>query len=195
MSWNTRRDFRKLHRWGAFLTALPFLVVLISGLILQVKKEFSWIQPPTQQGSISNQTPELSFQQILELATTVPQAEISGWEDVDRLDVRPDEGVVKVRAQNGWELQFDLGTGELLHSQQRNSDWIESLHDGSWFHDKAKLWIFLPSAGIVGTLWLTGIYLLCLPYFAKWQNRRRMSARKRKRRKQKRNELEQELTE
>ena len=41
--------------------------------------------------------------EILERAKQVPEAEIAGWEDVDRLDVRPARGIVKVRAQNRWE--------------------------------------------------------------------------------------------
>ena len=37
------------------------------------------------------------------------------------------------------------------------------LHDGSWFHPLAKLWLFLPSGVIVFALWVTGIYLFLLP--------------------------------
>ncbi|MDZ7691310.1 MAG: PepSY-associated TM helix domain-containing protein [Balneolaceae bacterium] len=188
MNWNTRRDSRKLHRWGAILTALPFLIVIISGILLQVKKEFSWIQPPSHQGSIINETPAVSFEDILLKASSVDEADISDWEDVDRLDVHPDDGIVKVRSNTGWELQIDLGTGELLHSQRRRSDVIESMHDGSWFFEGAKLWIFLPSAIIVAILWITGIYLFFLPYFAKRQNRRRMIERRiRRSRRKKRN--------
>lgn len=42
---------RKLHRWGALLTAVPLLLVIVTGLLLQVKKEAAWIQPPTMRGS------------------------------------------------------------------------------------------------------------------------------------------------
>lgn len=181
MNWHARRDFRKIHRWGAILVALPFLIVLITGLILQVKKEFSWIQPPSQKGSISYQTPDIGFQKILDISSSDQQAAISSWEDIDRLDVRPDDGIVKVRSTEGWELQIDLGTGEILSSMKRRADLIESIHDGSWFHDQAKLWIFLPSAIVVTILWITGIYLFFLPYFAKRQNRKNLKRRRQKR--------------
>lgn len=187
MNWNTRRDFRKIHRWGAVLVALPFLVVLITGIFLQVKKEFAWIQPPTQTGSISNENPGIAFPRILDIAINDTDAGISSWADVDRLDVRPDDGIVKVRSRTNWELQIDLGTGEILISQKRRSDIIESLHDGSWFHDQAKLGFFLPSAIIVAALWITGLYLFFLPYFARWQNRRILAQRIRERRRKKQN--------
>ena len=42
MQWN-----RKLYRWAAILTALPVLVVILSGIILQMKKEFLSIRRKT----------------------------------------------------------------------------------------------------------------------------------------------------
>ncbi|NRA75726.1 MAG: PepSY domain-containing protein, partial [Planctomycetes bacterium] len=82
---------RKLHRIGALISALPLLVILISGLLLQLKKQVDWIQPPTQRGSID--TPGLDFERILELTRAVPEAQVESWDDIDRLDVRPTSGV------------------------------------------------------------------------------------------------------
>ncbi len=184
MNFNLRKDSRKLHRWGAVLTALPFLVVLISGIFLQVKKEFNWIQPTSQTGSSTGAS--LPFDRVLATAKSIPELEIKQWADIDRLDVRPDDGVIKIRATNSWEAQIDAHTGEILHTSKRRSDIIEKLHDGSWFHEQAKLGIFLPSAVVVTLLWLTGIYLFLYPYFAKRQNRKKLQKRKRKRRKKNR---------
>ncbi len=172
MKWHSRRDSRKIHRWGAIIIALPFLVVLISGLFLQVKKEFAWIQPPTQEGVSTDL--ELTFDEILEISASVDSAGIENWEDVDRLDVRPDKGMVKVRGVNNWEIQIDTKTGEVLQVSFRRSGIIESLHDGSWFHESAKLWIFLPVAIIVTVLWVTGIYMFFIPYLNRRRNRKRM---------------------
>lgn len=170
MKTSTKRGFRKTHRWGAILIALPFLIVLITGIILQVKKEVAWVQPPSTQGVSS--VPEITFDQILKTVSGVPEASVSGWDDIDRLDVRPDKGIVKVRAKNNWEIQIDTKTGEVLQVAFRRSDIIESIHDGSWFHDRAKLWIFLPSAIVVLVLWVTGMYLYFLPKMQKRKNRK-----------------------
>lgn len=172
MSWHARRDSRKMHRWGAIIIALPFLIVLITGLLLQVKKEISWIQPSTREGV--SQIPSISFEKILEISSTVTEAEISDWSDIDRLDVRPDKGVVKVRSVTHWEIQIDTETGEVLATEFRRSDIIEAMHDGSWFHERAKLWIFLPSGVIVLVLWLTGVYLFFVPMLNKRRNQKRM---------------------
>lgn len=156
---------RKLHRWGAILAATPVLVILVTGLLLQLKKEVSWIQPPTELSATPGLS--LSFDEILAAARQVPEAGISTWADVDRLDVRPGRGIVKVRGNNRWEVQLDATTGEVLASKYRRSDLIESLHDGSWFHDRAKLWLFFPAAVILLGLWFTGIYLWFLPHLVR----------------------------
>lgn len=152
---------RFFHRWGSIFVSAPILLVIVSGILLLLKKESNWIQPPTQPGSSNELT--VSFDTILEQSQSVPEAEIKTWGDIARLDVRPSKGMLKVRATNGWEIQLDSKTGDVLQVEYRRTDLIESLHDGTFFHDKVKLWLFLPSALILLGLWLTGIYLFLLP--------------------------------
>ncbi len=152
---------RRLHRWGAILTLAPLLVVICTGILLQVKKQVSWVQPPTQRGSAA--VPSISFDRVLEIARGIDCAAVASWDDIDRLDVRPDRGIIKIRARSRWEIQIDAGSGEVLHVAYRRSDLIESLHDGSFFGDPVKLWVFLPSSIILLGLWLTGAYLWLIP--------------------------------
>lgn len=160
-NWN-----RKLHRWGALLTAAPVLVIFVTGTFLQLKKDWTWVQPPTVVGSAPGEL-ALGWDKILEAIRSVPEAGVSSWEDVDRLDVRPGRGMLKVRANNRWEVQLDATSGEVLSSTYRRSDLIEAIHDGSWFHDQVKLWIWLPTAFILCGLWATGVYLWLLPHLTK----------------------------
>ena len=44
-AFNPRLLSRKAHRWGAIAVALPFLVVIATGILLQLKKNWSWVQP------------------------------------------------------------------------------------------------------------------------------------------------------
>ncbi len=155
IKWN--KVNRQTHHWGSFICAIPVLIVIVTGILLQLKKELIWVQPPTIKGSAK--TPTLTFDQVLNIAKTVKEAAINDWKDIDRLDVRPKKGVIKIRAKNRWEIQIDHQTGKLLQTAYRRSDLIESIHDGSFFHDNAKLWIFLPSAFVLLVLWITGIYL------------------------------------
>lgn len=165
-SWH--RPLRRFHYWASAIVLLTAPVVIGSGILLQLKKQLTWVQPATQKGTAGSLS--LSFDSILETATTVPEAQITSWADIDRLDVRPGKGVVKVRANNRWEIQLDSATGEILQSTYRRSDLIESIHDGSFFHDNIKLGLFLPSAFVLLLLWLTGTYLFLKPLTKKLGN-------------------------
>lgn len=165
---------RRLHYWGAIIVALPILAVVVTGILLQVKKEFPWIQPKENRGT--GKAPTVAFDTILTRCRTVKEAEIVTWDDISRIDVRPSKGMLKVQAKNSYEIQLDATTGEVLQVEFRRSDLIESIHDGSWFHDKVKLWIFLPAALILFGLWLTGMYLFWLPIVVKARRSRKPSS-------------------
>jgi uncharacterized iron-regulated membrane protein len=168
------RWMRKLHRWGALICGLPLLLVIVTGLLLQLKKQLTWVQPATQLGSVKQ--PELSFDQILQATKGVPQAGVNTWDDIVRLDIQPKKGIAKVQCKNQWELQVDLGNQSILSSAYRRSDFIESLHDGSFLTDWGKLGIFLPSGLLLLSLWFTGAWLWWLPIQSKLKKKRREAA-------------------
>lgn len=152
---------RKFHRWGALLCCIPLFLVIVTGILLQVKKQVPWVQPATENAGHSQMT--ATWDQIIESAMSDPNADVKDWDDIDRLDVRPGKGIVKVRCKNRWELQLDLKTAKILSSNYRRSDFIESLHDGSFFGDISKLSIFLINGIVLLGLWLTGLWLWWLP--------------------------------
>jgi len=165
-NFNWNKWTRKTHYWGSFVALFPVLIIIVTGIFLQLKKDVEWIQPKTTTGQISN-NPSISFEQILDISKKIKEVEINSWDDIDRLDVRISKGIVKVRSNNRWEIQIDTYSGKVIQVAYRRSDIIEQIHDGSWFHDKAKLWIFLPSGIILFVLWVTGFYMVLLPYIIK----------------------------
>ena len=160
---------RKIHRIGSIAIALPLVIVIVSGILLQLKKDSDWVQPPTIKTSVRE--PSLSFDQVIPIVANIEGINIKSWDDIDRLDVRPSKGVIKVRGRDHWEVQLHAKSGEVLQVAYRRSDLIESIHDGSFFHDKLKLWVFLPSGVILLLLWGTGVYLFVLPYLLKRRKR------------------------
>lgn len=164
---------RRVHRWTAVISLLPLGLVIGTGLLLQIKKQSDWVQPPEIRGS--SREPTIDLDAILASAVGVPEAGIAGWGDIHRVDVRPARGHAKVISRTNWEVQVDIATGAVLHSAYRRSDLIESLHDGSFFGEGAKLGVFLPSGVLLAAMWATGIWLWWMPHGAR--RRRRHAAR------------------
>lgn len=164
---------RKVHFWGAAVIALPVLVTVVTGLLLLVKKEVAWIQPPTQTGHAPKVMAERTLAEMFGKAQSVPEANIQSWADLKRVDVKPRRGIVKFVAQNNWEVQIDTATGSVLQVAYRRSDLIEALHDGSFFAGWTKLGLWLPAGLGLLILWLTGVYLFALLQWKRWRQRRR----------------------
>jgi uncharacterized iron-regulated membrane protein len=166
---------RQWHRLGGILVALPFLVVIVTGILLQLKKQVPWVQPPSQRGSEG--APAIGFDALLAAVRAVPEARVAGWDDISRIDVQPGRGMAKVQTRGHWEVQVDLGTGAVLQSTYRRSDLIEQMHDGSFFHEYAKLGVFLPVALVLLVLWVSGVYLWLLPWRVRRERTRRPDLR------------------
>ena len=140
--------------------------------MLQLKKHVDWIQPNETAGT--GTVPIIGFDEVLRICKEVAVANIRTWDDINRVDVRPSKGMLKVWSKSNWEIQIDSETGKVLQVAFRRSDLIESIHDGSWFHSSVKYGIFLPVGVGLLLLVITGIYLFALPYLA----RRRIAASK-----------------
>ena len=54
---------RKVHYWASFIAAVPLLVMIASGLLLQMKKHWVWVQPVEHRGT--GTTPAIDFEGIL----------------------------------------------------------------------------------------------------------------------------------
>ena len=135
-----------------------------SGIMLQLKKQSNWIQPNVEVNSSSK---PVMLQSYLDAVSTVKEANISSWDDIERIDIRPDKGIAKIKSKNNWEIQIDIETSEIYATYYRRSDIIESIHDGSFFSEIVKYGWFLPSGILLLTLSLTGIYMFFIPILKK----------------------------
>ena len=135
-----------------------------SGIMLQLKKQSNWIQPNVE---VTSSSKPVMLQSYLDAVSTVKEANISTWDDIERIDIRPDKGIAKIKSKNNWEIQIDIETSEIYATSYRRSDIIESIHDGSFFSEVVKYGWFLPSGILLLALSLTGIYMFFIPILRK----------------------------
>jgi hypothetical protein len=127
------RKFRKVHRvTGALLFAF-FFIVAGTGLLLGWKKQ-TGLLPPSQKGVSANPRDWLPVDSLRTRANDYLRDSIGKdlSQDIDRIDIRPDKGMVKfVYQHHYWGLQLDCTTGAVLQVDRRNADLMEQIHDGS----------------------------------------------------------------
>ncbi len=129
------RIFRKVHRITGALLFVFFFIVAITGLLLGWKKHSGGlILADTQSGTSSDLKTWLPMDSLQSLAIDLLHENVSPSlsNEIDRIDVRPGKGVVKFSFKDHYYgLQLDGATGKLLQVEQRRSDFIEHIHDGT----------------------------------------------------------------
>ena len=154
------RQFRSVHKYIGVTLGVFLLMTAFTGILLGWKKNVEILQPSTQNGSTGDLRHWKSFDEISRAALRAMDSVGNVGPTLDRMDVRPKDGVVKVQFKDGyWEAQIDAGTGKVLSVAQRHADWIEHIHDGSIVNDVFKLgYTNLVGLGLL-TLGLSGFWL------------------------------------
>ena len=165
------RTLRLIHYWLTAFTLFTVAMVAVTGVLLSVKKEFDVLQPPTAEGT-SPGLPATRLDQLLVAVTAEPGRSALTWSDIDRIDVRPDDGIAKLILNDRTEYQVDLHTLEVLQTGYRTSDFVETLHDFSVLGDWGKYLLSLPTGIALLVLWGTGAYMFVKPMLVKRRKRR-----------------------
>jgi hypothetical protein len=109
---------RVTHKWIAIAVAGPLILVIGTGIFLQVRKPVEWIQPASARGSATFE-PAVSPGQVLDAVRGVPRMQVQTWDDLKVLDYRPRKGIIKVRTPEEFETQVDAKTREVVKCGQR----------------------------------------------------------------------------
>ncbi len=125
---------RKIHRTSGALLFAFFLLIGTTGFLLGVKKHTGGvILPKSYEGSSLNMKDWLPMDTLHQVAiATLHGIDPTLSTKLERIDARPEKGMVKfVFIHRYIGIQLDLATAKVLHIEQRNSDIIENIHDGS----------------------------------------------------------------
>lgn len=134
------RKFRTWHRFIGTGLGVFMLITASTGILLGWKKNVGILQPPEQKGTSTDLDRWVSIEEIVNSASLALDSVVGHSIAVDKLDVRPSKGIIKVLFKEGyWEVQVDGATGKALSVMQRHSDWIEHIHDGSIISDLFKI--------------------------------------------------------
>lgn len=159
---NTLRNYRVYHRYVGLVIGIFVLFSSVTGALLGWKKDVDLLQPPVVKGQTTDLSQWVSVAELAKSAYAgLDSAQSIKGNPIDRIEARPEKGMVKVLFSKGyWEVQLDGSTGKVLSVARRHSDWIEQIHDGSIISDLFKV----ISMNVLGI----GLLVLTLTGFTLW---------------------------
>jgi uncharacterized iron-regulated membrane protein len=145
---------------------IALVAIAITGILLNHKRALGLMpdvaNTPSQPFAASLPLSELA---AIALRAVPAEGDSSVGEGrVDRMDVRPRDGLVKVRLRDAasTEVTVDLGTGRVLHMGRRGDVFLEKLHSGEIFGGRGVLLSDAAAIALTVTL-LTGYWLWLVP--------------------------------
>ena len=163
------------HLWVGVIFTASLLVIAITGILLNHKRALG-LMPDVPHEATAPFASSLPLDSIAGIAlraaagaNATPGADPIAPADlerarIDRMDVRPRDGYVKVRLRDAVssEVTIDVASGRVLHVGSRGDVFLEKLHSGEAFGDG---WILLSDAAAVALVvtLLTGYWLWLSP--------------------------------
>lgn len=150
------------HLWLGVLSTVVLVVICVTGILLNHKRGLGLMPdvPHEASGAFERALP------LAELARRAAEAvgPAVAAAGVDRMDVRPGDGLVKVRFDDRevTEATVDLASGRVVHVGPRNDVFLEKLHSGEVFGDGWVLLSDLAAVALVLAL-VSGYWLWLYP--------------------------------
>jgi len=149
------------HLWLGIATTVVVLILSITGILLNHKRPLGLMPdvPNTASGAFEDALPMAELARLA--AVAAPEAGAAG---IDRMDVRPGDGLIKVRFDDAvvTEVTLDINSGAVLHVGERNDVFLEKLHSGEIFGDNGILLSDIAAIALI-LLVATGYWLWLFP--------------------------------
>jgi len=165
---------RGLHRWLGIIGALFLATIAITGFLLATKDSLGWVKPATKSGEpLTALSGVVSLDQAAKSAFALGIAELQSFQDIERMDYRPEKNVFKIVSLKGYhEVQVCGATGKVLNVAKRVDQLTEDIHDLSWVAGWMHLyWLPVVSILLLG-LSMSGLVVYGVPYIRRLRYRR-----------------------
>jgi len=146
-----KQQLRRWHRIVSVIIAAPVALIIVTGLVLQLRNQFEAIQPGTVKTEKTN-APLISLEDAL--------SRVQG--PIDQVIFRPEKHALAIRLKDGTEVQLHPQTGEVLKTAPRRTNFLIDLHQGSFLGAWSQFGLFILAGW--GLLFLLISGLLIYPW-------------------------------
>jgi uncharacterized iron-regulated membrane protein len=162
-----------LHLWLGVVVTVALVSISITGVLLNHKRGLG-LMPNVPHEPTAPFAQAIPLERLaLAALEAAPQASKGDWKAgdpvdialIDRMDVRPRDGLVKVRLRDkaSMEMTVDLASGKVIHTGPRGDVFLEKLHSGEVFGGQPFVILSdIAAIGLIVTL-ITGYWLWLAP--------------------------------
>lgn len=172
-----RRRFSRIaffvHLWLGVISTIALIAISITGILLNHKRGLG-LMPDIAHEPTGEFVNAISVERWASAAlAAAPPESRPGWSPgdsvnvalIDRMDVRPRNGYVKVRLRDkaSMEMTVDINSGQVVHVGRRGDVFLEKLHTGEIFGGQPFVILSdIAAIALVLTL-ITGYWLWLVP--------------------------------
>ena len=162
-----------VHLWLGVLSTIALIAISVTGILLNHKRGLG-LMPDVPHEPTGDFVAAQPIERLAYAALVAAPPETKGdWKEgdavdialIDRMDVRPRNGFVKVRLRDraSMEMTVDINTGRVIHVGRRGDVFLEKLHSGEIFGGLPFVIISdIAAVALVLTL-ITGYWLWLVP--------------------------------
>lgn len=166
-----------LHLWLGVLSTVALIAISITGILLNHKRGLG-LMPEVEHAPTGDFASAIALERMAYAALVAAPATARGdWKEgdavdvglIDRMDVRPRNGFVKVRLRDkaSTEMTVDINSGQVVHVGRRGDVFLEKLHSGEVFGGLPFVILSdIAAVALVLTL-VTGYWLWLVPKLAR----------------------------
>lgn len=150
-------NIRRLHAKVSVIIFVPLLIIVLTGVILQLRQQFNIIQPKT------SRLPLQAFDQVIAPGKILEKHNLKSQE-VSQFIFKPKHFIYLIRFKDGMQWQVHPLTNEVIKKSKRYTGVLIELHQGSFFGRWYMYFIALTSS--LGLLFLmyTGMKIYLRKY-------------------------------
>jgi uncharacterized iron-regulated membrane protein len=166
-----------LHLWLGVIVTVALVAISVTGILLNHKRGLG-LMPDVPHEPTAPFEHAIPLERLAHAAlVAVPDSARGGWKEgdpvdvrvIDRMDVRPRDGFVKVRMRDkaSTEATVDIASGKVIHVGRRGDVFLEKLHSGEIFGGQPYVLLSdIAAIGLMITL-ITGYWLWLAPKFSR----------------------------
>lgn len=150
--------WKKYHAYASLIILIPFFITVVTGSLLMLRHYSTFVRP--ERPIVSHKEIKINFSDILENLIKREELSIRSQQDISKVVLRPNKGLIYVYSMAREQIVLDGRNGRILSIDPHRVGFLISLHEGIFFGKNIRDFVFFPSSILLLFIGFSGMILL-----------------------------------